>query len=372
VASSDGDMVDSPAIMTSATAESFAGVAVRPRPRWIESARFDLLFLILPPLLLLPVGIALERGIYRLMIVGVLLAFPHYFSSLSFYFWDERRQYYRQRWLAFYAGPAILGGVYLLMIYLQVPLIIQIILFVWNTYHVARQNCGLLSVYRHSTGVTDARHRNAANTAIIAVSSALALWNISTHEQVWPVLSVSPWLPRIVWGIAGAVAIVALIRLALSIVERVREQKAPGLPEIAFLCSSILMFHPYVWMRDSAMATGTMLLPHYVQYMGFVWLVHRRKFPQATGSSAQVILGRLSSSIRLLLPVLFFIGVAFWAGASFSKRHGYFSQFETLYLFIAFQHFYMDGLFWALRRPEIRNSLGPYLSRRYAAVPTSS
>ncbi|HSP16206.1 MAG TPA: hypothetical protein VLV78_15775 [Thermoanaerobaculia bacterium] len=358
--------------MSSAIAGTLEGMAAPRRGRWIESVRFDLLFLILPPLLLLPVGIAMEHRIYRVMIIGVLLAFPHYFSSLTFYFWDERRDYYRERWLAFYAGPLILGAVFLLMIFLKVPLIVQVVLFFWNTFHVARQNCGLLSVYRHGAGVTDARHRNAANFAIISVSASLALANITTHQQVWPVLSVHPKLPMLVWTAAGAVAIISLARLALSIGERIREGRGPELPEAAFLCTSLLMFHPYAWMADSAMATFVMLLPHYVQYLGFVWLVHRRKFPQPAGSVSQTILGKLSSNTRFLLPVLLAIGVAFWVGNSLSRRHGFFPQFESLYLFIAFQHFYMDGLFWSLRRPEIRNSIGPYLMRRQApAVATT-
>ena len=86
-----------------------AGVASRPSRRWIESARFDLLFFILSPVVMLPLAVLAYRQSPRVTFFGVLLGFPHYLSSIAFYFWDERRDYYRARWLAFYAGPVKFG-----------------------------------------------------------------------------------------------------------------------------------------------------------------------------------------------------------------------------------------------------------------------
>jgi len=349
--------------------------AAAPARRWIESARFDLLFFILSPLLAIPIGIGIEHRMSRLLIVGFLLAFPHYFSSLAFYFWDERREYYRRRWMAFYLGPVILGAAFGVMYYTNVPIIIQFILFFWNAFHVARQSCGILSIYRHSTGVHDVAHRNAANHAIISVCVWLACWNIGTHPQVYPALvMVHPKLPLAVFVTGATISAIMLIRLAVSIARRVREGRAPALPEALFLTTSILFFHPYIWMQDSAMATFVMLLPHYVQYMGIVWLLHRRKFAAGgvSATKSQSLLVRVSTDLRLLVPILFAIGAAFYFGSVMSRRHGFFPHFEALYLFIAFQHFYMDGLFWAFRQPEIRSSLSPYLMRRPEAALAAS
>ena len=199
-----------------------SGASAAPARRWIESARFDLIFFTLSPLLALPIAIGMENGIKRAVIIGILLAFPHYFSSLAFYFWDERRDYYRRRWLAFYAGPVILGATYAALLYTGVPIVIQFVLFFWNTFHVARQNCGILSIYRHSTGVHDVKHRNAANFAIISICTWLALWNIGTHPQVYPAfIKVHPDAPLIIFFAAGAVAMFGLIRLGISLTHRV-------------------------------------------------------------------------------------------------------------------------------------------------------
>src|SRR5206468_3377909 len=83
---------------------------------------------------------------------------------------------------------------------------------------------------------------------------------------------------------------------------------------------------------DSAMATFAMLLPHYIQYMGIVWLLHRRKFGNeapAPASTPQSILVRLSTDLRLLLPVLAAIGAAFYVGSVMSRRHGFFPHFAA-------------------------------------------
>lgn len=332
--------------------------------RWIESAGFDFAFFILSPLLVLPAVLAVIFRVPHAMTVGLLLAFPHYFSSATFYFWDERREYHKSRWMAFYAGPLIVAACYILLVYYRIPLIVQFVLFFWNTFHVARQNCGILSIYRHRAGISDRLQRDAPNLAILATSAWLALWNISTHHEVYPLLlRVHPKFPQFVWAVAGALALFAVGRLAYALWKRYRDGQRLGLPEGAFLATSLLLFYPYLIISDSATATFCMLLPHYVQYLGIVWMLHRRKFREVQGSAPQQTLARLSTNLKLLVPALASIGIVFWAAASLSRRTGYFDQFEIVYLFVAFEHFYLDGIFWALKRREIRDSLVPYLMR---------
>src|SRR5262245_32173862 len=76
---------------------------------WIHSPLFDGAFLILVPLLTLPIIVGIYFRIPLLAITaGVMLAFAHYFSTVSFYFWQENREYHRARWVAFFAGPVII------------------------------------------------------------------------------------------------------------------------------------------------------------------------------------------------------------------------------------------------------------------------
>jgi hypothetical protein len=158
----------------------------------------------------------------------------------------------------------------------------------------------------------------------------------------------------------GVVAVVSLGRLALALGRR-----AGGgglrLPELAFVGTSLLLFNPYLWLPTSGGATYAMLLPHYVQYLGLLWLVHRRKFRSPEGSPAQRALQRLSAHTVTLVGVLATVSVTIVAVRFVLVRAGHPETFEAFYLLLAFVHFYLDALLWAFRDPHVRRMLAPHL-----------
>jgi hypothetical protein len=261
------------------------------------------------------------------------------------------------------------------LVLFHVPLVVQVILFFWNTVHVARQSCGILSIYRHRAGVSDPgqEQKKAANGAILAVSVWLCLWNIQTHLEVRPLLlAISPRLPMLLWAAAGALAVLALGRALRAFWRRARAGAPPGLPELMVFGTGLAIFHPYLWIPDSARATFAMLLAHYLQYLGLVWLLHRRKFTQPVGSRPQVALQRIASSTAVLIPTLAGAGLGFFVVKEALTRAGYLTLFEAFYLLVAFLHFYVDGLFWAFRDPHVRQSMGPYLIAPRPAPPPAA
>ena len=329
---------------------------------WIQAPGFDFFLLIFAPLVTLPILAGVYFRIPFLAITcGIVLAFAHYTSTLSFYFWEENRAYHRERWVAFYLGPVILLAVYVALLGLQVPFVIQVVLFAWNTFHVSRQNCGILSIYRQRAGVADPAQRPAANNAIIAFSTFLALWNIETHQEVTGMLGFA--IPAALRVVAGLAAAWFLARLAWTLARR---REVLGVPEALFLAGSLAFFYPYLFINDSGLATFAMLLPHYVQYMALVWLLHRRKFGGASGGAPRPLIG-LSSRTWLLVPALAAVGYVFYALREAANANGHAWGFESLYLLIALTHFYLDGLIWSFKRPHVRKTIGAYLFRRPAA-----
>jgi hypothetical protein len=337
---------------------------------WIASPGFDLGFLILAPLLTLPLALGALYLHNGFALAGLVLAFAHYASSFAFYFWDENRPHHRRRWLAFYAGPLLIAATLCLLVVYEVPVVVQVALFFWNAVHVARQSCGILSVYRHRAGVTGPRHKQAANGAILAVNLWFCLWNIETHAEVRRLLTaVSPSLPNLLWLGCGALAAATLARAVAAYRERAAEGRAPGLPELSLFVSSLALFHPYLWIADSGRATFAMLLPHYVQYLALVWLLQRRKLRATSGSPAQELLRRLSGNTPGLLVALAAVGLGSFALKELLARVGYAQVFDSLFLLLAFVHFYVDGLFWAFRDPHVRRSIGPHLTEGAPAAP---
>ena len=107
-------------------------------------------------------------------------------------------------------------------------------------------------------------------------------------------LAVSPRLPFLLWlgfGRAGA------RRHARGRCWPSRRRAADGrraaLPELASFVTGLALFHPYLWIPDSARATFAMLLPALRPVPGLVWLLHRRKFREPAGSPGP---GRASSA----------------------------------------------------------------------------
>jgi hypothetical protein len=129
------------------------------------------------------------------------------------------------------------------------------------------------------------------------------------------------------------------------------------------LFRSLAFFYPYLFIRTSAYATSVMLLPHYVQYLALVWLLHRRKFGEAS-EGAPVVLRRVSANLAFLVPALFGVGFVVYLTKNFLDHRGFQEWFETFYLLVAFTHFYLDGLIWSFRRQHVRQTILPFLLPR--------
>jgi hypothetical protein len=351
--------------MSEASATGPVGAGIREalsRAAWIQSPAFDFFLLICAPLVTVPIMAGVYLHIPILAIVAATaLAFVHYISTVAFYFWKENQSYHQTRWLAFYGGPIILALVYFLLVGVRVPYVIQLVLFFWNTWHVSRQNCGILAIYRTRAGVSDPLQKSAANDAIIAVSLFMCIWNIRTHQQIGPLFAlIATDFARYLRFAAGAIAVALVVRFLVALARR---REPLGIPEGLFIVTSIVFFYPYLLMRDSQYATLIMLLPHYVQYLALVWLLHRRKFSgMSTGVPAP--LRYLSTRLAVLLPALVLVGYGFAKLQDYSMQHGYTNVFFTFYLLIALEHFYLDGLIWSFRRPHVRQSILPFLLRR--------
>lgn len=336
------------------------------RRRWISSPTFDLFFFILPAIVTVPIVIGAYFSIPLLAMWGIVLAFPHYFSSLAFYFWDDNREHQRKRWFAFYAGPVLIAAVYLALVAMRVPVIIQCMVFFWSAFHVMRQNCGILSIYRHKTGVSDPRQKSLANAAILSVSSWFALWNVGSNPEVVAFFRmVHPRFQEVLFIGFGVAAALTSVRLFSGLWRRAAAGTEMSLPEVLFIGTSLMMFYPYLWIRDSGIAMFVILLPHYVQYLGIVWLLHRRRFTEVEGSAPQRALVRVSRSTPLLVAMLLSVGIAFLVLFYATRNHPF--GYETAYLLIAFEHFYVDTLIWAFKEPHVRKTIGPWLLRSEGA-----
>lgn len=335
---------------------------------WIQSPAFDLLFFILSPLAGLALLLATRDGGMTVLSIAAatLIGGPHYLATYSFYFWDDTATYHRQRWVAYFVVPILIVVAVGIIAWLRVPIVIVVVIYFWNAYHVARQSCGIQTIYRHRAGVSDERHKRVTNAAILSTSFAMALAHLDWYPGLHALLmKPSPYLPDILSKGALVWAAVSLGRLAVAMADRYRRGPAFTAGELGFLGTSLLLFHPYLWVRDVDLATLGMLLGHFIQYLGIVWLLNSRKLADGGGSLQERILSRLWRDPWVLIPALLAAGALFCV-----------LQINLMAATVALVllHFYLDGLFWAFRVPEVRRAIAPHLmyGRPSATMPKSA
>jgi hypothetical protein len=287
------------------------------------------------------------------------VAIPHYLSTFTFYLGDDQLAYYKTRWVAFFVGPFVCCAVVMATILSKHAAIFQTGQFTWNVYHVALQSAGILSLYR---GLNDgpARERRVAKVAILSVGASMAFYRPERFAAVHDTLSaLHRALPGLISPVAAAVAAVSLAMLAHAVARRPRPI---ALPEGVFLATSLLLFHPYLWVENTELATLGMLMGHFVQYLAVVWLLHHRKYGwRSSGSLAQRLLESASRSGPRIVGVLVACGLLVFVIDRSARLAGIPGAYQAFWNVIVIMHFYLDGLIWTFRRPYVRESIGSYL-----------
>lgn len=328
---------------------------------WIESPKYDLWLLALPPLL----GIAICSFAWAFdaaIISGAslfLLGMPHYLSTYSYYFDDRNAEYARKRAFAFYAGPVILVLALTGAIFFKFYMLVAVVVDVWNVFHVSRQSSGILSVYRHLNAGDNRSEKVPANLALVLIGFGLYSITIGEQPDIMYYLrrlpfDVTPYLGGVLLG-AGLIGLGTLVL-------RMRRRNSSFLtPETLFLGTSVLLFLPFVLVKDRHNATSAMLAGHYVQYLGLLWLLNYRKYAHVAGSMKQRMLASVSRSVPRVLILL--LSIVALTGLVDRGIHHFNAMglHNWLLNLVVLMHFYLDGLVWAFKHPHTRATIGPYL-----------
>ena len=329
---------------------------------WIQSPTFDLATFILVPLSSLLVLGAVRGAAYGMPLVVAatyMLAIPHYLASLTFFLGDDNLAYYRSRRAAFFVGPVVIVAAVAMFRLLGFHGVVQNTMFLWNIWHVSLQSAGILSIYRRLNGGPQ-EERPLAHRAIFLLNATLALWYVDRFEPLAAWLhAIHPATSTVLRWVLLIVALIACAQFARAVASR---PQAMALPEKAFLASSLVLFVPYLWVRDMNLATFGMLMGHFIQYLSIVWLLHRRKYAGAGGTTHQRLLGAISARPALLFATIVGSGLSFYAASKLSALFGIAMAYVILWNSITLVHFYLDGLIWAFKKPFVRQSIGAYLT----------
>src|SRR5258708_3184374 len=241
-----------------------------PRIGWIESRKYDLWLLALPPLLGLVIC-SFAWGVDPVVISGAslfILGMPHYLSTYAFYFDDNNFAYAKTRKAAFFAGPVLIVLLLTLGLKFKFYLLVAVWVDAWNVFHVSRQSAGILSIYRHLNGGDNRNEKGPPDLALLCIAGGLYSMGIARQPSFAHYLSMLPWniMPYLGPVLLGAGAL-ALLVLMVRMGRRATKLLSP---ETLFLFTSAMLFLPYVLMEKRSTATSAMLAGRYIQYLGIL------------------------------------------------------------------------------------------------------
>jgi hypothetical protein len=362
-----------PAVAVERTAPALGGAPAAPVSRWIANASYDGWFFVGSiALCVLLVAVAVSApalAIPATIVAGVLFANTHNLLTAFFFFDAENMAYYRRYPHHYFTVPVVLLAT-AMALFVFSPALAFTLHFFFTTWHVVRQSVGIQKLYLGKVRAAEF-DRNFDATLIYAAVAVLHLFAIWKFRPLWATRALAPDAVQAggAW-LAGGIVVL----LALALVARVLwlgRRDAVGWQRLGFGLTSIGMYTPYLLIDQYQVAFMAGILPHYMQYHGIFWLVGKNKY----AGNAQydgTLLGRLARDVRVWVAVVVaaaaimavFRAPYFLAekDAAFAAAWGW-----PVYLSVGFfyglgwMHFYLDGLLFRFRYPEVRAAILRYL-----------
>lgn len=338
------------------------------RSLWMVSARFDLAFFVGSALLVLPAWYAVEHldvpSFYLLAVVAVMANAPHLMSTWTRVYLDGHER--TRRPFDYYVVPAAIAAFVVVVILLEGrrSSTLRTILLYWAFWHFLSQNWGILRLYQRKAGEV------ASPVARLerAVLYLGAFWPLLTRLRTgpWELFRSYVYHPTIPAWLTTALLVALAVAVVALLVVRVAQVLRGGAVDLIrplFLASSFLgFFVPFVLMtRTGRGAFAAAACWHGIQYIGIVWLYNRNRWSSGVDPRARFI-SWLSQPGRAWLygaTLLAMAGVVYGLILLFGRLFWDAKVLGALtWLALTFAHYWLDGLIWKLRRPELRRNLG--------------
>jgi hypothetical protein len=287
-----------------------------------------------------------------------------------FYFDRQNVAYYKKFPHYYFTAPIVLLGM-AMAIFVYSPALGFTLHFFFTVWHVARQSVGVQKLYLGRIRASDFDRKFDATLIYLAIA-VLHVYAISKFQPLFATAALQPGAVNTAGtGLTAAL----LLAIALVFTARVlwvgRSRGQMPWQRLGFGLTSIGMYAPYLAIDQYQVAFMAGILPHYVQYHGIYWLVGRNKYagnPEYSGT----VLGNLARDFRIwgVLLVLAATVMALFRVPYFIVEHSpsvlplYRTQILLCLGFfygIGWMHFYLDGLLFKFRYPEVRAAILRYL-----------
>jgi hypothetical protein len=345
-----------------------------PPSGWIANAEYDALFFVgslLAGVVLTTIALVQPAlGIPATIVAGIVLNNTHNLITGFYYFDPQNLAYYRKFPHYYFTMPIVLM-LSAMGIFVYSPALGFTLHFFFTVWHVARQSVGVQKLYLGRVRAADFDRRLDA-VLIYGAIAALHVFAISKFLPLWKTTALAASeVNHAGTGLtAGLIGVLALILVARVAWLGMREGRVAW-QRLGFGLTSIVMYAPYLIVDQYYVAFMAGIVPHYVQYHGIFWLVGQNKYadnPQYAGT----LVGRLARDLRVwfLLTVAAASVMAIFRAPYFIAEHAphVLEVYRTPILLslgffygIGWMHFYLDGLLFRFRYPEVRAAILRFL-----------
>ena len=364
---------------------STAPANAAPSRPWIVSPGWDLFYLVLTPLLIVPaVLVAARQSLPPEDIYLAVISFASLGHHLPGFMraYGDRELFDRFRWRFLLAPPLIFA---LALLFTPPATVAQalglpwthlhgleLILLIWGTWHGLMQTYGFMRIYDLRRGENDryvARLDHAlclmifvagvvfSDTRMFGIASAM--WQCGLPLFGPETLTAMRW-------IVGALSAIVVALYAVHLAARAR-QKLPVNWIKLLLAASTGWFFWYCGRLSTNLLIGVAMFEiyHAVQYNAIVWIYNRRLLQKAGErfgplaflfSDRTTMLGVYLAAIAAYSSIRYFTsqdGDRMFSGEAGDARQWLLSAFVTS----AFLHFYYDGFIWKVSERKTQDNL---------------
>jgi hypothetical protein len=352
----------------SGTNPSVVASAPPARSIWMVSPAFDLLFFVCSTLIVFLPWMAhdyfgVAPGLILLAVGGVSNG-PHIVSTWTRVYLDGNERW--QRPITYYAMPILFSAfvIYIIATVGKNSVVLRSVVFYWASWHFVAQNWGILRIYQRRSG--DAELHIAKLERVILYLGALwpILWRVfhGPHElfgtDIWHP-AVPAWL---VHGVGAALVTAFIAYAAYRVRQRLRGESVDFVRPLFLVCSFIGFFVPFYCITSAGSVSFSAAAAwHGLQYIAIVYVFNRRRWADGVDDKARVV-SWVSQKGRGAVYYLSLLGIgAIVYGAVFllslAMSWDLTLSVPATWLSLTLSHYYIDGVIWKLRRPQLARHL---------------
>jgi hypothetical protein len=242
--------------------------------------------------------------------------------------------------------------------------LLRTVLFYWAIWHFVSQNWGILRIYQRKAGEAELGIAKLERAVLYLGAAWPVAWRVvnGPHELFGAAIyvpSLPPWTPDAI-GVAFFTAALAYGGIRLR--QRLSGGRVDFMRPLFLTSSAIGFFVPFMLITSrGSVSFAAAAAWHGLQYIAIVWLFSRRKWAGKIDPKARLVswVSQEGRGPLFFLMLLAVGGIAYGIVILFALLMTWDIRITatTTWLSFTFGHYFIDGMIWKLRKPQVSQQL---------------